>query len=192
MKKPKTYRVQSFIGLELKGLSEGAMRRVELSPEIVAALAETYRLELAKLDIFAYPRVMRAEEVRAAYLDGPINHIPMNEQVLVTGARPWEPGRPLRQFVRGFLRDHLGTSKIVAHLLADLFMKRWDTAKTDGTARRYAEEMDDKHTLAATFDREAAEATDKMLGMTDRAKADMVFPDRPFFDPSSRLFSAGR
>lgn len=85
-----------------------------------------------------------------------------------------EPGTPLRQFVRGFLRDHLGMSKIVAHTLADLFMKRWRTARKDGTAKRYAEEMDDGHTLAATFDRLQAEAVDARLGMTDRNKGDCV------------------
>ena len=75
-----------------------------------------------------------------------------------------KPGQPLRLFVRGFLRDHLGFSKIVAHHLADLFMSRWGSAKQDGTEKRYAEELDDKHTLAATFDRKNIEMTDRVLG----------------------------
>lgn len=81
-----------------------------------------------------------------------------------------ESGLPLRQFVRGFLRDHMGMSKIAAHLMADLFMDRWGKRDAERTAR-YARE--DQHTLAATFTRQAVTEVDKAAGMTKAVKAEI-------------------
>jgi hypothetical protein len=85
----------------------------------------------------------------------------MSKETIPPARAGVNPGDPLRLFVRGFLRDHLGFSKIAAHHMADLFMKRW-LANNEATQRRYARE--DRHTLVATFDREAVEGADKMTG----------------------------
>lgn len=71
-----------------------------------------------------------------------------------------EPGLPLRQFIRGFLRDHMGLSKIMAHAAADIFMKRWDK-KDPATIKRYSQE--DVHTREAIFDRKSIEKADEVF-----------------------------
>lgn len=118
---------------------------------------------------------------------------------------------PLQTFVRGFLRDHLGYSKILAHQTSELFMERWSTAKQDGTMKRYEEQMDDVHTLARIFDTKAIANTDSVLGVSKKTKADIVkgemhleqqdkpewlhgvrvsfrFPNRPVIDDKPRHF----
>ena len=143
--------------------------------------------------------------------------------------RVMAPGEPLRLFVRGFLRDHLGFSKILADHAADVFMERWANRKE--YADRYA--VEDIHTLAAKFDRDRTAVTSKLTGLSKKDKAtaqdtlnrqeqlpqplqyvvprvELRFPNphypifgdggagdggagaRPNFDPTSRIYSAGR
>jgi hypothetical protein len=79
---------------------------------------------------------------------------------------------PLRLFLRGFLRDHLGYSTIVADSMSVIFIKRW-LARDQTTVDRYNRE--DVHTLEAAFDRRAMAEADRMSGldtpMTPKMKA---------------------
>jgi len=96
---------------------------------------------------------------------------------------------PLRLFVRGFLRDHLGLSQIMADAASAVFIKRW-LARDTTTEQRYQRE--DAHTLAAAFDRRVL--ADSQPQLTDREKAmiekqlrkepppaGLTFPDRAVF-----------
>ena len=87
-------------------------------------------------------------------------------------SKPIEIGLPLRNFVRGFLRDHLGMSKIAAHMMADLFMERWVNRKHTQTDVRYADQ-DDLHTLQKTWDRLAREAVEARLGQPALTKDEL-------------------
>jgi hypothetical protein len=80
-----------------------------------------------------------------------------------------ETGLPLRTFVRGFLRDHLGMSKIASHLMADLFMERWAKRKATETDVRYLDQ-DDIHTLEATWHRLAKETVEARIEMPEMTK----------------------
>lgn len=207
----KTYTTQTLLGLELTGLSQEQLDKLLANAErINFVLRNAFRHELNMMGIRGLePRLLSSDELRRAskiFDDGlePIEKRVVGRAAALSAVygKDAVPGTPLRQFVRGFLRDHLGFSKIVAHTMADLFMARWKTAKEDGTAKRYAEEMEDKHTLAATFDREAIEMTDDAMGITAKVKSDIKqgkvpqellrFPDRATgFDPRSRLFAGG-
>lgn len=107
----------------------------------------------------------------------------MTNKLNIDTAEVVKPGELLRLFVRGFLRDHMGMSKIAAHMMADLFMKRW-LARDEATRARYARE--DKHTLAATLDRDTIQKADAALGLTEALKADMqkTLSGQPILGPS--------
>lgn len=130
--------------LQIKGLDSADVSRLLLSgPVIKQRLLSEMKDQLARLAI-PYNDVQFVEPTRARS-DG-------------TKSSAHEPGLPLRQFIRGFLRDHMGLSTIMANAAADIFMKRW--LKNDpATTKRYAQE--DVHTREAIFDRKSVEAADK-------------------------------
>lgn len=88
---------------------------------------------------------------------------------VTTDAPIQKPGEPLRLFVRGFLRDHLGLSKIMADSASYIFMDRW-RARDEATVKRYNRE--DVHTLEAAFNRRTLADTDRVLGTTKLQKAE--------------------
>lgn len=100
-----------------------------------------------------------------------------------------EAGQPLRLFVRGFLRDHFGLSKIMADSAAEIFMQRW-VARDPETEKRYTHE--DNHTLAAAFDRRSLAEADRMaFGGQAMSKTAKVETEKVLREATDRPSQAG-
>lgn len=101
-----------------------------------------------------------------------------------------EAGQSLRLFVRGFLRDHFGLSKIMADSAAEVFMQRW-VARDPETLKRY--EHEDNHTLAAAFDRRSLAEADRMaFGGQAMSKTAKVETEKGLREATDRPSQSGQ